>query len=144
MDPNLSNAAAKAAISTLRESINIGKEGAKIVTDIQADNHKFLMQEKRKRELGRAAEEKLGSIQEAQAYKTYLNRIAEAKATEELQASIIQKHGEQGWKDYLKVKDEIVKRGSDERKAMSDDNASMIALAIASFIVACIIVYCIY
>ena len=63
MDATGVNSGAKAAMGTLKESIAIGKEGGKMVADMQADAHNAVLEQQRIRERERRKQEQLGSQQ---------------------------------------------------------------------------------
>lgn len=121
MDASGANAGAKAAIGTLRDSLAIGKEGGKLVGDIQADMHNSVMSAQRAREKARRATDNLGSHQEQEAYRKFLEREDKAKATAELKAHIIKTHGVKAWDEYLKIKLEVEKQDLEEAKLVKSD-----------------------
>lgn len=121
MDPTGVNSGAKAAIGTLRESLAVGKEGGKLVGDIQADMHSAVVQEQRKRAKALKEQEQLGSRQEQTAYRKFLDREDQTKATAELKAHITKTHGPKGWDEFLKIKAEVEKQDLEELKLIKSD-----------------------
>lgn len=121
MDATGVNAGAKAAIGTLRDSLAVGKEGGKLVADIQADMHSSVVQEQRKRAKALREQEQLGSRQEQTAYKKFVDQEDHAKATEELKAHILKTHGTKGWEEFLKIKLEVEKQDIEEAKLTKSD-----------------------
>jgi hypothetical protein len=121
MKPTEINAGAKAAIGTLRESMAVGKEGAKIVTDIQAEMHAVVNQERQKRARALKEKEQLGSQQEQTAYRKFLERARAAQDTADLKDHIIKTHGPKSWEEFLKVKAEVEKYDIAETQLVKND-----------------------
>jgi hypothetical protein len=121
MKPTEINAGAKAAIGTLRESMAVGKEGAKIVTDIQAEMHAVVNQERQKRAQALKEKEQLGSQQEQTAYRKFLERARAAQDTADLKDHIIKTHGPKSWEEFLKVKAEVEKYDIAEARLVKTD-----------------------
>ena len=122
MDPTGVNAGAKAAIGTLRESMAVGKEGGKLVADMQAEIHAAVNQEKQKRAKALREKEQLGSVQEQTAYRKFLDREQTAKSTADLKIHIVKTHGAKGWEEFLKIKIEVEKHDIEEAKLVKTDS----------------------
>lgn len=141
MDATGVNSGAKAAIGTLKDSIAIGKEGGKLVADLQADAHNAILQQQRIRDRERQKQEQLGSQQEQKAYHRFLAKKEEVAATEELKKHIIKTHGQTGWTDFLKAKTEVEMQDKLDSKNMSADEHKMQEMTWLCFAVAAIIAY---
>lgn len=125
MDATGVNAGAKAAIGTLKESIAVGKEGGKLVADVQADSHAAVLQQHRIREHERRKQEQLGSQQEQRAYQHFTVKQQELKTTEDLKRHILKAHGVAGWDAFLKAKADIEAQDKLEASKVSEDELRM-------------------
>lgn len=125
MDATGVNEGTKAAIATLKESIAVGKEGGKLVTDVQADSQAVITQQHRIRERERHRQDQLGSQQEQKAYHRFLSQHEELKATENLKAHILKVHGVAGWDAFLKAKAEVEAQDKEEKELVSEDEHKM-------------------
>ena len=125
MDAAGVNEGAKAAIGTLKESISIGKEGGKLVADVQADSHAVILQQRRIREHDRRRQEQLGSLQEQRAYHHFVAKRQEHKTTEDLKRHILKEHGVAGWAEFLKAKAHIEAQDKLEASKVSEDEHRM-------------------
>ena len=125
MDATGVNESAKAAISTLKGSIEVGREGGKLVTEVQAESQAVIAQQHRIRERERHRQEQLGSRQEQKAYHRFISQREELKATEDLKARILREHGVVGWDAFLKAKAEVEAQDKIENEHISDDELHM-------------------
>ena len=125
MDATGVNEGAKGAIGTLKESISIGKEGGKLVADVQADSHAVILQQRRIREHDRRRQEQLGSLQEQRAYQHFVAKQQEHKTTEDLKRHILKEHGVTGWSEFLKAKADIEAQDKLEASQVSEDENAM-------------------
>ena len=125
MDASGVNAGAKAAIATLKESVAIGKEGGKLVAEMQADNYHVINQQHQKREAERHKLENLGSEQEQRAYTQFLNKSKQGIATAELKAHIIKVHGAKAWEEFLTIKTDVEKQYQIELNSIHTDEQKM-------------------
>ena len=141
MDATGANEAAKAAIGTLKDSVAIGKEGGKLVSDVQADSHAVILQQQRMRERERSRLDHQGSAQEQRAYQRFTAQADEAKATETLKAHILKVHGVSGWSDFLKAKAEIEAADKLAGEQVSDDEHKMADATWWCFAVGALIAY---
>ena len=125
MDATGVNSGAKAAMGTLKESIAIGKEGGKMVADLQADAHNAVLEQQRIRDRERRKQEQLGSQQEQKAYHKFVAKQEEIKATEDLKKHILKTHGPAGWNEFLKAKLEVETQDKLDSKNVSNDEQRM-------------------
>jgi len=125
MDATGVNEGTKAAIATLKESIAVGKEGGKLVTDVQADSQAVLTQQHRIRERERHRQEHLGSQQEQKAYHRFISQREELKTTDNLKARILREHGVVGWDAFLKAKAEVEAQDKAEKELVTEDEHRM-------------------
>ena len=121
MDPMGFNSGAKAAIGSIRESMAVGKEGAKLITDIQADMRSTVVEQQRNREKERQKQANLGNEQEQRAYRKLLNKQAQEKASNDLKEHILKTHGSKAWQDFLKIKTEVEIQEKADAKLMRKD-----------------------
>ena len=121
MDATGMNAGAKAAIGTLKESIAIGKEGGKLVADVQADMHAAINKQQQQRQKERRQQQHAGTHQEQKAYQRFLEVSQETKDSAELKSTILKNHGTKGWEEFLKIKAEVDKQEKEDAKAMGSD-----------------------
>ena len=119
------NVGAKAAIGTLKDSIAIGKEGGKLVADIQQDNHNVIREQQLRRTAERHKLENLGSEQEQQAYQQFINKSKQGKATAELKQHITTVHGAKAWDEFLIIKKEVEKQYALDQKNIHSDEQKM-------------------
>jgi len=141
MDPTGFNAGAKAAIGTLRESMAVGKEGAKLVTDIQADIRSTVVEQQRNREKERQKQANLGNEQEQRAYRKLLNKHAQEKASNDLKEHILKEHGKNVWQDFLKIKTEVELQDKADAKLMHKDEEKVNEVFWWCFAISSILVY---
>ena len=125
MDATGVNESAKAAISTLKGSIEVGREGGKLVTEVQAESQAVIAQQHRIRERERHRQEQLGSHQEQKAYHRFISQREELKAAEDLKARILREHGVVGWDAFLKAKAEVEAQDKLENEHVSEDEYRM-------------------
>jgi hypothetical protein len=125
MDASGANAGAQAAIATLKESVAIGKEGGKLVAEIQSDNYNVINQQHQRRQAERHKLENLGSEQEQIAYTQFLNKNKQGTATAELKAHITKVHGAKAWEEFLAIKTEVEKQYQIELNSIHTDEEKL-------------------
>lgn len=123
-DINLS--AAKAAVGTLKEAQNVGKQLSGVVTDQQADMEKAVHQQHTQRLQARAKQEYLISIAEFKAFEKYEKEKAQEKEIEKLKAQAIQKYGKNAWSEIEATKLKMIKEREEENKYMDKDRQKQI------------------
>lgn len=141
MDATGFNVGAKAALGTIKDSIAIGKEGAKLIQGIRGDNQAEVATQQKARVQARKQEQNMGSWQEQKAYNRFIEVTQNTKASADLKESIIKNHGKKGWEEFLRLKAEIEKQDADDAIAIHTDEDRIANLAWWCFGIAAIIVY---
>jgi hypothetical protein len=121
MDATEVNTGARSALSALKETYKIGKEGAQFIGEIQADNHATVRSAQKQRVEERKHVDALSSAQEQRAYKKMLNKFAAATATSNLKSHIITDYGDKAWIEYERLKKEVEKEDLADAKLMKGD-----------------------
>jgi hypothetical protein len=122
-DINLS--AGKAAVGTLKEAQNIGKQLTGVVTDQQADIEKNVQEQHRQRMKAKAQAELMAASEEFRAFDKYEAEKKHQKEIEKLKSQAIQKYGKNAWTEIESVKARIKKERDDEIKYMDTDRNRM-------------------
>ena len=122
-DVNLS--AGKAAVNTLKEAQNIGKQLSGVVTDQQADMERSVQEQHRQRQREKAKNELIAASAELRAFDKYEAEKQHQKEIEKLKAQAIQKYGKNAWTEVEAVKARIQKERDDEIKYMDSDRNKM-------------------
>jgi hypothetical protein len=122
-DVNLS--AGKAAVNTLNEAQNIGKQLSGVVTDQQADMERNVQEQHRQRQREKAKNELIAASAELRAFDKYEAEKQHQKEIEKLKAQAIQKYGKNAWTEVEAVKARIQKERDDEMKYMDSDRNRM-------------------
>ena len=140
MDPAGVNTGAKAALGSLKDAYNIGKEGGKFATEVQSENHTAVMSQQKQREAERRAKERAGSLQEQKAFGQFTEKHKAEKATAELKAFILAEYGSKAWAEFLALKIEVEKQDAADAKLIKSDEHKINelfwwCLAAATFIV---------
>jgi len=141
MDAPGFNAGAKAALGTIKESIEVGREAGKLVEGMQADVRAVVAQQHQQRLRAREQEEQLGGQQERRAYRRFMDLEADLKATEQLKREILGRHGKKGWDEFLRVKSEVERQDLEEAAAIHTDEDRIADLAWWCFGAAGVVVY---
>ena len=81
MDAPGFNAGAKAALGTIKESIEVGREAGKLVEGMQSDVRAVVAQQHQQRLQAREQAEQLGGRQEQRAYRRFMELEADLKNT---------------------------------------------------------------
>ena len=122
-DINLS--AGKAAVNTLKEAQNVGKQLSGVVTDQQADMERNVQEQHRQRMKEKAKAEIMAASEEFRAFDKYEAEKKHQKEIEKLKAQAIQKYGKNAWTEIEAVKARIQKERDDEIKYMDSDRNKM-------------------
>jgi len=125
-DPNLS--AGKAAVDTLKEAQNIGKQLGGVVTDQQADMERSVQEQHRKRMQAKAQQELMRASREFKAYEKYEAEKKHQREIDNLKLEAIKKYGKNAWTEIEEVKARLKKEHEEEMKFMDSDRYKMARL----------------
>jgi hypothetical protein len=125
-DPNLS--AGKAAVDTLKEAQNIGKQLGGVVTDQQADMERSVQEQHRKRMQAKAQQELIRASREFKAYEKYESEKKHQREIDNLKIDAIKKYGKNAWTEIEEVKARLKKEHDEEMKFMDSDRYKMARL----------------
>ena len=117
--------AGKAAVNTLKEAQNIGKQLSGVVTDQQADMERSVQEQHRQRLKERAKAELQAASEEFRAFDKYETEKQHQKDIEKLKATAIQKYGKNAWTEVEGVKARIKKERDEEMNYMNSDRNKM-------------------
>ena len=94
--PDINLSAGKAAVDSLKEAQNIGKQLGGVVTDQQADMERTVREQHRKRMQEKAQAELQALSQDFKAYDKYEAEKKHQKEVEKLKLEAIKKYGKSG------------------------------------------------
>jgi len=138
-DINLS--AGKAAVNTLKEAQNIGKQLSGVVTDQQADMEKNVQEQHRQRMKEKAKAELMAASEEFRAFDKYEAEKQHQKEIDKLKAQATQKYGKNAWAEIEAIKVRTKKERDDEMEYMDSDRNRMNNLFWWCLTVAALITY---
>ena len=138
-DINLS--AGKAAVNTLKEAQNVGKQLSGVVTDQQADMEKSVQEQHRQRMREKAKAELMAASEEFRAFDKYEAEKQHQKEIDKLKAQATQKYGKNAWAEVEAIKVRTKKERDDEMKYMDSDRNRMNNLFWWCLTVAALITY---
>jgi hypothetical protein len=138
-DTNLS--AGKAAVDTLKEAQNIGKQLGGVVTDQQADMERSVQEQHRKRMQAKAQQELMRTSREFKAYEKYEAEKKLQKEIDNLKLEAIKKYGKNAWAEIEELKLRLKKEHDEEMKFMDGDRYKMARLFWWCMTVSAIITY---
>jgi glutamyl-tRNA reductase len=108
-------------LAPLHQAKDLGREGAKFVTDIQSENHKAVVNEQRKREAERRAKEKALLEAEFKAFERFQREEERKRMISEMEEQIIQQYGKSGLNRVREIKEELKKQDEEDKKLMKKD-----------------------
>lgn len=108
-------------VSTLKEAQKLGKDTAKIVTDIQSDNHNAVVQAHKNRELERKQKERMLLNAEFEAFEKFKEEQERKKMLQDMEKDVMNKYGKEAWQRVQEIKQEINKTNDEEMKLMQKD-----------------------
>jgi phosphoribosylanthranilate isomerase len=138
---NVDLSAGKAAVNTLKEAQNIGKQLSGVVTDQQADMERAVQEQHRKRMQAKAQQELMRASQDFKAYEKYESEKKHQKEVDKLKLEAIQKYGKNAWTEIEAVKAKIKKEHDEEVKFMNSDRYKMTRLFWWCMTVAALVTY---
>ena len=122
---NIDLSAGKAAVNTIKEAQNIGKQLAGVVVDQQADMEKSVREQHRKRMQEKAQMELQAASEDFRAYDKYEAEKKHQQKVEQLKQEAIRKYGKNAWAEIESVKAKIKKERDEEMKYMDTDRNKM-------------------
>jgi hypothetical protein len=122
---NVDLAAGKAAVNTLKEAQNIGKQLGSVVTDQQADMERAVQEQHRKRMQTKAQQQLMLASQDFKAYEKYEAEKRHQKEIDKLKIEATQKYGKNAWSEIESVKARLKKEHDEEMKFMDSDRYKM-------------------
>lgn len=123
--PDINLSAGKAAVDSLKEAQNIGKQLGGVVTDQQADMERTVREQHRKRMQEKAQAELQALSQDFKAYDKYEAEKKHQKEVEKLKLEAIKKYGKSAWSEIEAVKAKLKKEHDEEMKFMDNDRYKM-------------------
>jgi wobble nucleotide-excising tRNase len=108
-------------LAPLHQARDLGKEGAKIVTDVQSENHRAVLNEQRKREAERRAKEKAILELEFKAFDKFQKEEERKRMISEMEGQIVEQYGKGGLARVKELKEEIRKQDEEDKKLMKKD-----------------------
>jgi len=108
-------------LNTLKEAQKIGKDTAKIVTDIQSDNNEAVKQAQKKREYEKRQKERLYINAEIQAFEKFQEEQERKEMLQKMEKDVINKYGKEAWQRVQQLKQEINKSNEEEMKLIQKD-----------------------
>ena len=108
-------------LNSLKEAQKLGKDTARIVTDIQSDNNEAVKQAQKKRELEKKQKEKMYINAELQAFEKFQAEQERKEMLQKMEKDIINKYGKEAWQRVQQIKQEINKHDEEEMKLVQKD-----------------------
>ena len=108
-------------LNLLKDAQKLGKDTAKIVTDIQSDNDAAVKQAHKKRELEKKSKEKMLLNAELQAFEKFQAEQERKEMLQKMEKDVINKYGKEAWQRVQQLKEEINKSNDEESKLIQKD-----------------------
>jgi hypothetical protein len=108
-------------LNSLKEAQKLGKDTARIVTDIQSDNNEAVKQAQKKRELEKKQKEKMYINAELQAFEKFQAEQERKEMLQKMEKDVINKYGKEAWQRVQQLKEEINKSNEEEMKLVQKD-----------------------
>ena len=108
-------------LNLLKDAQKLGKDTAKIVTDIQSDNEAAVKQAHKKRELEKKSKEKMLLNAELQAFEKFQAEQERKEMLQKMEKDIINKYGKEAWQRVQQLREEINKSNEEEMKLVQKD-----------------------
>ena len=108
-------------LNSLKEAQKLGKDTARIVTDIQSDNNEAVKQAQKKRELEKKQKEKMYINAELQAFEKFQAEQERKEMLQKMEKDVINKYGKEAWQRVQQLKEEINKSNDEESKLIQKD-----------------------
>ena len=108
-------------LNSLKEAQKLGKDTAKIVTDIQSDNNDAVKQAQKKREIEKRSKERMLLNAELQAFEKFQAEQERKEMLQKMEKDVINKYGKEAWQRVQQLKEEINKSNDEESKLIQKD-----------------------
>ena len=108
-------------LNSLKEAQKLGKDTAKIVTDIQSDNDAAVKQAHKKREIEKKSKERMLLNAELQAFEKFQAEQERKEMLQKMEKDVINKYGKEAWQRVQQLKEEINKSNDEESKLIQKD-----------------------
>ena len=108
-------------LNLLKDAQKLGKDTAKIVTDIQSDNEAAVKQAHKKRELEKKSKERMLLNAELQAFEKFQAEQERKEMLQKMEKDIINKYGKEAWQRVQQLREEINKSNEEEMKLVQKD-----------------------
>ena len=108
-------------LNSLKEAQKLGKDTAKIVTDIQSDNNDAVKQAQKKREIEKRSKERMLLNAELQAFEKFQAGQERKEMLQKMEKDVINKYGKEAWQRVQQLKEEINKSNDEESKLIQKD-----------------------
>jgi len=138
---NINLSAGKAAVDSLKEAQNVGKQLGSVVTDQQADMEKTVQEQHRKRMQAKTQQELVLASREFKAYEKYEAEKKHQREIEKLKLEAIKKYGKNAWTEIEAVKERIKKEHDEEMKFIDSDRYKMASIFWWCMTVAALVTY---
>ena len=108
-------------LNSLKEAQKLGKDTARIVTDIQSDNDAAVKQAHKKREIEKKSKERMLLNAELQAFEKFQAEQERKEMLQKMEKDVINKYGKEAWQRVQQLKEEINKSNDEESKLIQKD-----------------------
>ena len=108
-------------LNLLKDAQKLGKDTAKIVTDIQSDNEAAVKQAHKKREIEKKSKERMLLNAELQAFEKFQAEQERKEMLQKMEKDIINKYGKEAWQRVQQLREEINKSNEEEMKLVQKD-----------------------
>ena len=108
-------------LNLLKDAQKLGKDTAKIVTDIQSDNDAAVKQAHKKREIEKKSKERMLLNAELQAFEKFQAEQERKEMLQKMEKDVINKYGKEAWQRVQQLKEEINKSNDEESKLIQKD-----------------------
>ena len=113
--------AGKAALGSIKEAKQLGKEFGSVITDEQAENERLVQAQHKKRLEDKEKALKWAEFAEFRAVKEYEKQKEREAELAKLKKSVTDKYGNNAWNEVEQIKEKQNKE-HDEEKALIDDD----------------------
>ena len=108
-------------LNLLKDAQKLGKDTAKIVTDIQSDNEAAVKQAQKKRDIEKKSKERMLLNAELQAFEKFQAEQERKEMLQKMEKDIINKYGKEAWQRVQQLREEINKSNEEEMKLVQKD-----------------------
>ena len=108
-------------LNLLKDAQKLGKDTAKIVTDIQSDNEAAVKQAQKKRDIEKKSKERMLLNAELQAFEKFQAEQERKEMLQKMEKDVINKYGKEAWQRVQQLKEEINKSNDEESKLIQKD-----------------------